>query len=96
MLGSMDTKVHLRHVLAPRGVHHVIDKRDGGSYGWLAMQCESTIYRDMCYIYKVLWIYLGEYHLPGGDAKKVLKICFIESLNVQQKRILQICSDVGI
>ena len=50
----------------------------------------------MRYIYKVLWIYLGEYHLPGGDAKKVLKICFIESLNVQQKRILQICSDVGI
>ena len=70
--------------------------KGGGSYGWLAMQCESAIYRDMCYIYKVLWIYLGECHLPGGDAKKMLKICFIESLNVQQKRILQICSDVGI
>lgn len=96
MLGSMDTKVHLRHVLAPIGVHHVIDKIDGGSYVWLAMQCESTIYKDICCIYNVLWIYLGECHLPSGDAKKMLKICFIESLNVQQKRILQIRSDVDI
>ena len=60
MLQSMDTKVHLRDVLVPRGVPHVIDKIDGGSYGELAMQYESTIYKDMCFIYKVLWIYLGE------------------------------------
>ena len=73
MLRSMDTKVHLRDVLAPRGVPHVIDKIDGGSYVWLAMQCESTIYRDMCCIYKVPWIYLGECHLPSGDAKKCSK-----------------------
>ena len=96
MLGRMDTKLHLRHILVPRGVHHVIDKTDGGSSGWLAMQCENTIYRDICYILKVLWIYLGECHLPDGVAKKMLKICFIESLNVQQKRILQICSEVDI
>lgn len=56
----MDTKVHLRDVLVPRGVPHVIDKIDGGSYGELAMQYESTIYKDMCFIYKVFWIYLGE------------------------------------
>lgn len=57
----------------------------------------KTPYIGIYAIYKKCSGYTWESVIsPDGVAKKMLKICFIESLNVQLKRILQICSEVDI